>query len=559
MWHQGRLVGWSGNCIARRVGSHLLIVDDDRILVDALRELLLRRFPGSTIETCTSAEHSTELIAQEDYDVIISDIRMPGTDGLQLLEKAHELRPNTPIVLVTGLGEYDLAVKALRGGAFDFITKPVDTDYLSASVARALRVREVSRELELQKRALAEHAAALAHIVDDQTRELREANRVKDEFIATLSHELRTPLTAILGWSRLLMRDQLDGELQKQALEAIERNATHQAHLVDDLLDVSRIMAGKMRLSPRTVQLGRIVASALDALVQSMRGRGIDIERDIDMHDARVHGDADRLQQVASNLLSNALKFTPSGGSVLVRVRREGGQVVFTVKDSGVGIPPDFLPNVFERFRQADASLARSHGGLGVGLSIVKHIVDLHGGNVEAKSDGSGKGSTFVVRMPAVDEERELAPQRPGATGNLQGVRVLVIEDDEDARMLLRFTLEQSGARVTDVDSAANALAALDRGIPDVILCDISMPDEDGYSLIRKVRARAAAAGGRVPAAAVTAYARPEDVKHALNEGFDIHLAKPLEPDDLVAAVARLASKSSRPASPASEGRNTTT
>jgi signal transduction histidine kinase len=541
------------------VGSHLLIVDDDRILVDALRELLKRRFPGSTIDTCTSAEQSTELIAREDYDAIISDIRMPGTDGLQLLEKAHELRPNTPIVLVTGLGEYDLAVKALRGGAFDFITKPVDTDYLAASVARALRVREVARELELQKRALAEHAAALAHIVDDQTRELREANRMKDEFIATLSHELRTPLTAILGWSRLLLRDELDGELRKQALEAVERNATHQAHLVDDLLDVSRIMTGKLHLSPRTVLMGRIVASALEALGQSIRGRALTIERDIDMHDARVLGDADRLQQVVSNLLSNAAKFTPSGGRMLVRLRREANQVVLTVKDSGIGIPADFLPNVFERFRQADASLARSHGGLGVGLSIVKHIVELHGGTVEATSDGSGKGSTFTVRLPAVEEERDEASSRPGNGGDLQGVRVLLVEDDEDARMLLRFTLERSGARVTDVDSVANAMAAIDRGVPDVILCDISMPDEDGYSFIRKVRSRPPNAGGRIPAAAVTAYARPEDVKHALSEGFDVHLAKPLEPDDLVAAVGRLATKVPRNIGRPLEGRNTTT
>ena len=545
------------------MGSHLLIVDDDRILVDALRELLSRRFPGSTIETCTSAEQSTELIASKDYDVVISDIRMPGTDGLQLLEKAHELRPTTPIVLVTGLGDYDLAVKALRGGAFDFITKPVDTDYLAASVARALRVREVARELDLQKKALAEHASALAHIVDDQTRELREANRMKDEFIATLSHELRTPLTAILGWSRLLLRDELDGELKKQALEAVERNATHQAHLVDDLLDVSRIMTGKLHLSPRTVLMGRIVASALEGLQQSIRGRALTIERDIDMHDARVHGDADRLQQVVSNLLSNAAKFTPSGGRLLVRLRREGGQVVLTVRDSGIGIPADFLPNVFERFRQADASLARSHGGLGVGLSIVKHIVELHGGAVEATSEGTGKGSTFMVRLPAVEEERDESRQRGAGASNLQGVRVLLVEDDEDARMLLRFTLERSGARVTDVDSVANAMAAIDRGVPDVILCDISMPDEDGYSLIRKVRARPANAGGRVPAAAVTAYARPEDVKHALSEGFDIHLAKPLEPDDLVEAVGRLATTAPRNVARGldveGEGRNTTT
>ena len=541
------------------MGSHLLIVDDDRILVDALRELLLRRFPGSTIDTCTSAEKSDELIGRGDYDVIVSDIRMPGTDGLQLLERARKLRPNTPIVLVTGLGEYDLAVRALRGGAFDFITKPVDTDYLAASVARALRAREVARELESQKHALAEHAAALAHIVDDQTRELREANRMKDEFIATLSHELRTPLTAILGWSRLLLRDNLDDGLKKQALEAIDRNATHQARLVDDLLDVSRSMSGKLRLSPRTVELGRVVAGALDAVAHSARARGLVIERDIEMHDALVHGDADRLQQVASNLFSNAAKFTPAGGRVTVRLHREGPEVVLTVQDTGVGIPADFLPEVFERFRQADASLARSRGGLGVGLSIVKHIVELHGGSIDASSAGVGKGAAFTVKLPAVESSRDSMPARAAQRDDLAGLRVLIVEDDEDARMLLRFTLERSGARVTDVDSAANAMAALERNVPDVILCDISMPDEDGYSFIRRVRARPEGAGRNVPAAAVTAYARPEDVKHALAEGFDVHLSKPLEPEDVVSTVARLAAKAHPPAPTSIEGQNTTT
>jgi len=528
------------------VGSRLLIVDDDRILVDALRELLLRRFPAANIETCTSAEKSTALIAREDYDVIISDVRMPGTDGLQLLERAHELRPETPIVLITGLGDYDLAVKALRGGAFDFITKPVDTDYLAASVARALRVREVARELDAQKQALAEHAAALAHIVDDQTRELREANRIKDEFLATLSHELRTPLTAMLGWARLLLRSELDDKTRNQALEAIERNAAHQARLVDDLLDVSRIMTGKLRLSPRTVQLGRVVAGVIDTLAQSTRGRDIVFERDLDMNDAGVHGDADRLQQVISNLLSNALKFTPDGGKITTRVRREGDLVTLTVSDTGVGVLPDFLPKVFERFRQADASLARSRGGLGVGLAIVKHIVELHGGSVSVASEGKDHGTTFTVRLPAIEAARETAPQREVSRENLNGISVLIVEDDSDARSLLRFTLEQSGARVVDVDSAAGAIAELDRAVPDVILCDISMPQEDGYSLIRRIRARKTQAGGNVPTAAVTAYARPEDVRHALAAGFDLHLAKPLEPRDLIAAVVRLAHKKQR-------------
>jgi signal transduction histidine kinase len=529
-----------------KVGSSILIVDDDRILVDALRELLLRRFKGSTVETCTEANRSLELIRRMDYDVIVSDVRMPGIDGLALLTRAHALRPDTPIVLITGLGDYDLAVRALRGGAFDFITKPVDTDYFAASVARALRVREVARELDAQKGALADHAAALAHIVDDQTRELREANRMKDEFLATLSHELRTPLTAILGWSRLMLRSDIEGPMRKQALEAIERNAAHQARLVDDLLDVSRIMTGKLALAPRTVELGRVVVAALDGLEEATRGRDLTVERDVDMTGIRVHGDADRLQQVVSNLLTNAVKFTPDGGRIIVRLGRGGGQAVLVVEDTGVGMTSDFLPKVFERFRQADASLARSRGGLGVGLSIVKHIVELHGGSVAADSAGAEKGATFTIRLPLMDAPREVVPERVPGNEKLDGLKVLVVEDDADARMLLRFTLEKSGARVTDVDSAAEAMAAIDRAVPDVLLCDISMPVEDGYSLIRRIRARERAKGGSVPAAAVTAYARPEDVRHALASGFDLHLAKPLEPHDLVAAVMRLAQEKER-------------
>ncbi len=540
------------------VGPYLLVVDDDRILVDALRELLVRRFPGANIRTSTSAEESSALIAREDYDVIISDVRMPGTDGLELLERAHVLRPTTPIVLITGLGDYDLAVKALRGGAFDFLTKPVDTDYLAASVSRALHSREMARQLEAQKQNLTSHAAALAHIVDDQTRELREANRTKDEFLATLSHELRTPLTAILGWARLMLRENLDAAVQRQAIEAIERNAAHQARLVDDLLDVSRIMTGKLRLSTRTVKLGPVVATAIDAVVQSVRGRNLEVSRDIEMEEARVLGDADRLQQIISNLLSNAVKFTPEGGRIAVRLKREAEQVVLSVEDNGVGIAGDFLPKVFERFRQADGSLARSRGGLGVGLAIVKHIAELHGGTVEVFSGGVGRGARFTVRLPAVDITRDFtAVGESHRDKSLHGLHVLIVEDDADARALLRFTLEQAGARVTDVDSAAGAMVEFEREAPDVLLCDISMPGEDGYALMRRIRGRSS--GGAIPAAAVTAYARPEDVKHALEAGFDLHLAKPLEPEELIAAVVRLARKAPDPGQRELAGQNSTT
>ncbi len=499
--------------VRRFVRAHLLVIDDDPVLVEALRELLMRRFPDAKVETCTSSSTSLERIATVDYDVILSDVRMPGVDGITLLRRAHELRPDTPILLLTGMGEYDLAVKALRAGAFDFIAKPVDIDYLATAVARALRVRE---------------------IVETRTAELRAANQVKDEFLATLSHELRTPLTAILGWSKLLLRTDLDAPTRERALEAIERNARHQARLVDDLLDVSRIMAGTLTIAPALVDVGRCVAMTLDSMSPMLVSRGITIEREIDER-ATIRGDSVRLQQIVANLLSNAIKFSATGGRIGVKVIRDSQSVTLSVSDSGAGIAREFLPRVFQRFVQADSSLARSRNGLGLGLAIVKHLVELHRGEIVATSEGPERGATFTVTFPAV-ESHEQTDSAPPASPDLEGVRILLVEDDADARALMRFTLERSGARVTAADCAATALVALDGGTFDALLCDLSMPHEDGYSFIRRLRAR----GAKVRAAAVSAHARPEDVERAIAAGFDLHVSKPIDPRDLVATVIEL-------------------
>jgi signal transduction histidine kinase len=526
--------------------ARILLVDDEEHLLRVLRQVLKPRLEGVEIDVCASTEEALSRLASIEYDAILTDFLMQGTDGLALLRELRERCPSTPTLLMTGHGQHDLAVQAIRAGAFDFLEKPVDIEYLAAALRRAIRVRAVDRALEERQAALERHAGELAHIVEDQTRELREANRIKDEFLATLSHELRTPLTAILGWARLLVRGRLDKDLQAQAISSIERNATLQAHLIEDLLDVSRIMSGKLRLSMRQVQLSSVVSAAVDSVADSARARGIKLERHIEPSTATVKGDSDRLQQVVVNLLSNAIKFSPDGARVEVRLACDDECAQIVVLDEGPGISGDFLPHVFDRFRQGDSSVARSRGGLGLGLSIVRHLVDAHGGSVTAESAGPGKGATFRVTLPL---SLETSHHENGAVRtykrrtkepSLKDVRVLVVDDEPDSRAVIRVSLERYGAHVTAVASGAQAVEAFDRELPDVMLCDIGMPQEDGYGLIRRIRARAPALGGRIPAAALTAYARTEDIRHALAEGFDVHLAKPIEPAVVALAVAHL-------------------
>jgi signal transduction histidine kinase len=389
------------------------------------------------------------------------------------------------------------------------------------------------------------HMAAIA-IENVLFSEAREANRLKDEFLATVSHELRTPLSAMLSWIWMLRRGALDSATGQRALDAIERSARSQARLVDDLLDVSRIATGKLRLATQPLALAPIVAAAADSAAPAASAKGVLLERTIDAATGDVLGDPDRLQQVVGNLLSNAVKFTPPGGRVEVSVRRVGSEAEIAVRDTGRGIAPGFLPFVFDRFRQADGSLTRQSGGLGLGLAIVRHLVELHGGRVAAASDGEERGATFTIRLPltqpsevpwaagvdAADEEADGAP--------LRGVRVLAVEDDQDTRDALALLLRQAGAMVVAVASASEALAALAGAPPDVLVCDIGLPGEDGYALLRKVRALPAAAGGAVPAVALTAYARSTDRVRASEAGFQAHVAKPFQPASLVRMVVGL-------------------
>ncbi len=376
--------------------------------------------------------------------------------------------------------------------------------------------------------------------------EAEQANRVKDEFLAVLSHELRSPLNPILGWTRLLQTKKLDDAKVAEALNTIERNARLQAELIGDLLDVSRILRGKLSLNPSTVNLTTTIEAAIGTVQLSAEAKSIQIETELATDVGQVLGDFSRLQQVVWNLLSNAVKFTPEGGKVKVRLERVGAQAQIIISDNGKGIAPDFLPHVFEYFRQADSTSTRKFGGLGLGLAIVKQIVELHGGTVEADSPGEGQGATFTVRLPVsvIDKEQENSESAPckqfTADQPLLGRRVLIVDDEPDMRNLTSFLLEQAGAEVITLAAAGDALTALPQFQPDVLLSDIGMPDMDGYRLLRQIRALPPDQGGTIPAIALTAYAGNFNQQKALQAGFQRHLAKPVEPEQLIEAIVSL-------------------
>jgi signal transduction histidine kinase/ActR/RegA family two-component response regulator len=388
--------------------------------------------------------------------------------------------------------------------------------------------------------------------VQERNAELSKANRLKDEFLATLSHELRTPLNAILGWIRIVRAAELPPQTRRRALESIERNAGLQARLIEDLLEVSRIVTGKLHLQPQRTDLAAIVDAAVEIVQPAAAAKNITVTTTIDSRPAMTAGDPDRLQQVIWNLLSNAVKFTPTGGRVDVRLARDNGYVL-TVADNGLGIEPAMLPQMFQPFRQIDASPTREQGGLGLGLAIVRQLVEMHGGTVTARSQGAGTGTTFEVRLPSVlpSLEAQVKEQKAASAGArlsspsrlLTGIDVLVVDDEEDSRELLRTVFASYGAKVTTVGSAADAVREVDRAVPHVIVSDIGMPVEDGFSLIRRIRSRPARAGGDVPAIALTAYASAADRTAALAAGFQAHVAKPFEPAD----VARLIHDLTRP------------
>src|SRR5262245_45451560 len=467
-------------------------------------------------------------------------------------------RPITILIPTERLGEEEEFLELLRRGEeirnYDTIrqTKDGRRIHVSQTISpvhdgsgRIIGASNITRDVTEREQLLSSERAARALA--------EEANRLKDEFLATASHELRTPLNAIVGWAQILRVGGLDEVKVQHAIEVIERNARAQAQVIDDLLDVSRIITGKLRLDVRPLMPAASIESALDSVRPAAEAKGVTVHALLDAQAGPISGDAGRLQQIAWNLLSNAIKFTPRGGRVEARLERADSHIEITVSDTGEGIAPEFLPYVFDRFRQADATAARAarhRGGLGLGLAIVRHLVELHGGSVSADSEGKGKGAIFTVRLPlrpvqsAHDGEhvhRSAAdpanPEPPGNAPHLSGVRVLIVDDEADAREVLREVLERSGAEVRDAASAAEAMEIIRKWSPDAMVSDIGMAGEDGYALMRRVREWSRESGVWIPAVALTAYAGAEDRMRALIAGYQVHIAKPIDPLELALVV----------------------
>ncbi|HEY6401004.1 MAG TPA: ATP-binding protein, partial [Blastocatellia bacterium] len=497
---------------------------------------------------------------------------MHGFESGQAVDTVEEAGANVhPEDLPVITARFRAAVQNLAGFECEYrVVMPDGSERWIASYGRIIRsdvdwiqsfkMFGIAQDVTERKQAEAERERLLAN-EHDARQAAEEASRMKDEFLAVLSHELRSPLNAIVGYANLMRDGRLPSDDGPRMLDIILRNARTQQQLIDDLLDVSRIITGKMGLNLRPVEPKTVIQSALDTARPAAEARRISFDTDFDPSVSVITGDERRLQQAVWNLLSNAIKFTPEGGEVTVRLTREDRDIEIEVSDTGKGIGPEYLPQVFNRFSQEDCSTTRKYGGLGLGLSIVRHVAELHGGSVRAASEGEGRGATFVIRLPMGRgltaepqnaESHEIAGHAAPETPRrgelpLDGARVLVVDDDEDTRQLQKRVLESHGATVKTAASAAEALEMVAANPPEALVADIGMPGEDGYSLMRKIRKLPPGSGGTVPALALTAYARPEDRARALVAGFQQYATKPIEPDELVAAVAKLTREMSAP------------
>jgi signal transduction histidine kinase len=529
--------------------ARILLADDNADMGDYVRRLLAGRYE---VELVADGEAALAAARLRPPDLVLTDVMMPRLDGFGLLRelRADPRTSTIPVILLSARAGEESRVEGLERGADDYLIKPFSARELIARVGAHLEMARVRKQAESELERLLASAT-------EARQQAEAANRIKDEFLATVSHELRTPLNAILGWVQLLQVSHYDEESTRRALATIERNARAQNQLIEDLLDVSRIISGKLRLDLRPVDLLVVVQAAIEVVRPTAENKGVRIQAILDPLPGPVSGDPGRLQQIVWNVLANAIKFTPKGGRVQVRLERVNSHVEIVVSDTGIGIKPEFKPYVFERFRQADASSSRSYGGLGLGLAIVRHLVDLHGGTVRAESAGEGQGATFVIGLPLtiVHAPLESAPRvHPTASAGLSftpspvlaGIRVLIVDDEPDARSLVAAILEQCNAAVTTASSAREALALLEQEAVDVVVSDIEMPGEDGYSFIRKMREREVEWQRWVPAVALTAYARAEDRHRAIVEGYQIHVPKPVEPAELVAVIANLAGRPGR-------------
>ena len=549
-----------------------LPIDEIRALTHTFSGALVRAVSQHAAQIQETERRNTEQVHASEAELRLVTNALPfpisfvsSDERYALVNKAYEDwfgLPNESLVgrrIVELIGDAAYAVlsppikRALGGERFSFEQAAVPyrlggtRDIRVWFVPRIAASGSVVGYVALLQDITAERRAAAD--LQRQSEALHEANQAKDEFLATASHELRTPLNAILGWARMLRSGHVDASAYTRGLETIERNAKAQVQLIEDILDGSRIITGKLHLEIRPLDMTALVQAALDAVRPAAHAKGIGLSLGLDPAAARVVGDPERLQQVVWNLANNAVKFTPKGGTVAVRLERSGTSIELSVADSGQGIDADFLPFVFDRFRQAEGSTTRRHGGLGLGLALVRHLVEAHGGTVRAESAGEGQGARFVVLLPVqavfqpeVEHAAHLAPVAPNddAPDRLAGVSVLVVDDEADARELVATVLRASGAEVRIAAGAAQALTELAKGFPKLIISDIGMPQMDGYELLRRVRSSFGSKGAEIPAIALTAYSREQDRRLALEAGFQTHVSKPVEPAELVRVAASL-------------------
>lgn len=525
------------------IDGRLLVVDDEESLRITTAAILEKE--GYTVDTAASGDEAIALMDRTDYDLVLTDLHMEGGDGLSVLNQIRRHSPLTISVVLTGFASVESAIAALQEGAYDYLVKPCDIDSMKHTIRRGVEHRRLmlaeqkartdleQLNLDLERR-IQERTAELTRL----NAELADANRAKDVFLATLSHELRTPLTPVVGWIKLLRSGNLDEKSVAQALDAIERNAWLQSKLIDDLLDTSRIATGKLHFEPKPTDLNTVVKAAMETVRAAAAARNIELSVVLAPTTLVVMGEPVRLQQIVWNLISNAIKFTEPGGRVTITTQYEDSHAGLTVTDTGVGIAPEFLPHVFDRFKQADGSTSRRHGGLGLGLAIADALAKMHGGKIHAASDGVGQGASFTFRLDLATAERVSPEQVTDKVHSLAGLEILIVEDSADTLLLLSALFSREGATVTTAGSATEALQHAISKRPNVVISDIGMPDVDGYQLLQQLKLIPGM--DDVPAIAISGYASDEDRERALDVGYQALVAKPIDVDALFELIHNL-------------------
>jgi signal transduction histidine kinase len=521
----------------------LLVVDDEESL--RITTVAILEKDGYVVDTAASGDEALSFLEKRDYDLVLTDLHMEGGDGLSVLNQIRRHSPLTIAIVLTGFASVESAIAALQEGAYDYLVKPCDIDNMRHTIRRGVEHRRLMIAEQRARTDLEQLNRDLEQRIEERTaeltrlnEELAEANQAKDVFLATLSHELRTPLTPVIGWIKLLRTGNLDCKGVTQALDAIERNAWLQSRLIDDLLDTSRIATGKLHFEPRPTDLNQAVRGALDTVAASAAARNIQLIVNLFPLALVVMGEPVRLQQIAWNLISNAIKFTEPRGTVTITTDSDSSEACLVVEDTGIGIAPDFLPHVFDRFRQADGSTSRVHGGLGLGLAIAHALTKLHAGQLTVESQGQGHGTTFSLRLnlalePILAPETEIEKEH-----SLSGLEVLIVEDSLDTLTLLSTMFGQEGATVTTASSASEALHRVAVRRPHLIISDIGMPGTDGYEFLEQVKVLPGM--DEVPAIAISGYASEEDRDRALGVGYRALVAKPIDIDSLFGLIQSL-------------------